>query len=225
MNKRKHMKRTLLSLLAVLLTATLFFACSGGSASNAKWEKLKSEFKDNGKNEPYSQQVPLDQMDFSTYDQYLPDAVAAIKNDLQRSVELPADVNYYASPDDGAKPVLTLKKGTTVFITCEDGMPYNTMYGLTCFPDYKKGWRYGNPFVKDDFTYEDALAMSERYYVKTSELEQVAAAYYKANEKAFQQEQTSEQYVTGVIQTKDLFLYTGGVFCSPEFAGFFGTDY
>ena len=208
----------------LLLICVSLTGCTSGSATDPKWEKLKAAFKDNGKNEPYSQQIPLNQMDFSVYDKYFPKNFSLQKVYLQRSISLPADINYYSSPDDNAKPVLTLKKGTAVFITPSDDMPYCKIYGLYCFPDYKKGWRYGIPFVTHDFTNSDALAMKDAYYVKTDELKPIAAAYYDANSKPFSHE-TSAQYVIGAIQDIDLILYTGGCFCSPEFSGFFGTDY
>ena len=224
--KKALAKKMFLSFLSgLLLICVSLTGCTSGSATDPKWEKLKAAFKDNGKNEPYSQQIPLNQMDFSVYDKYFPHASTAGYNpNIQRSIPLPADINYYSSPDDNAKPVLTLKKGTVIFMTPSDYRPYCEMYGLHCFPDYKKGWRYGIPFVTHDFTASDLLAMKDAYYVKTDELKPIAAAYYDANSKPFS-EQTSAQFVIGTIQDRDYSLYTGGCFCSPEFSGFYGTDY
>jgi hypothetical protein len=158
------------------------------------------------------------------YDKYFPHAIAAIKIPIQHSITLTADINYYSSPDDNTKPVLTLKKGTVIVVSPSADAPYFEMYGLHCFPDYKKGWRYGNPFVTQDFTNKNSYATFDSYYVKTDDLKSVAAAFYEANSKPFSM-QTSAQYVIGVIQYMDLVLYNGGCFCSPEFSGYFGTDY
>ena len=87
---------------AVLIFAALFVlsACQASSVGLSSISRIREEFEDNGKNEPYSQQIPLEEMDFSVYNQYVNLPKAAIQDNSPKKMELPGDVSYYKSPED-----------------------------------------------------------------------------------------------------------------------------
>ena len=177
---------------------------------NCMPNEYEKTFVDNGKNEPYAQGVPLHEMDFEAYEDYFLNATTALGYNYTREIELPCDVNYYASKED-SKPVLTLKKGTTVYVMSSNGIvPIG--YGFQCWPDYEKGWRYGYTFLKADFRFIPDGA--EMYYVKSNELEKVVGAFYKANQKKLKNYYRESQYKKLVTQYIDESLYLGGAYLS-----------
>ena len=114
----------------------------------------KRDFVSNHKAEPYFLNIPLDVMDFSTYDDYFCKKQALIDPNYTKHISLPCDIHYYAMKDD-TEPVLMLSEGTTVYILPGDTYMFPTIgYGLQCWPDYKNGWRYGHPFLTSDTTYD-----------------------------------------------------------------------
>ena len=73
-----------------------------------------ADFLDNGRDEPYSQNEPLHEMDFEMYRKYLPmDALG--NSNLEWMIPLPFDVDYYTSKED-TYPALTLEEGTVICI-------------------------------------------------------------------------------------------------------------
>ena len=142
---------------------------SGGHA------RLEANFQDNGMDEPYSQGTPLDEMDFRVYEHYLPQAMAVDSQDvtMTSTVILPCDVVYYRSKED-TEPALTLEKGTEVvydyfYYRGESWRwDYDYGYGACCWPDYEQEWRYGYPFVTNNFSGD--LEDTEMYYVRGKEL-------------------------------------------------------
>ncbi len=176
----------------------------------------KKNFKPNRFNQPYSRGVPLDEMDLSRYRTYL-GKVAAPQVEVDPSIKtinLPCDVEYYRSKSD-KQPVLTLKKGTTVYVYDDRGdAPIG--YGMSCWPDYDSKWRYGYPFSTSELTDYSCESM---YFVKSKQLKSVAKAHYKFNKDKYLNRgvrMTSSLYVKNVTRKIDLGLYFAGAFCAPH---------
>jgi len=153
-------------------------------------------------------------MDFDEYGYYFKKQLTApVGLDVYRTSNktiLPCDVEYYALKDD-SEPILTLKKGTEVCICSEkEGIPIG--YGLKCWPDYEKGWRYGYAFLTEDF--EDLPENAQMYYVKSKQLEKVAIERYKDNKDVHGKFQTEKEYVQNVTQEIDRVLYLNGAYLS-----------
>ncbi len=185
---------------------------------NAYRQQMLANFKDNGKDEPYANRVPLHEMDFSVYDKYFPQATAPILVKYERKITLPCDVEYYSAKEDSV-PAVILPKGTEVYIFPQDGGPFFIHgYGVRCWPDYEKGWRYGIPFLTFDASRLEDVYQDEEipmYYVKTRQLEKVAEKFYENNPSAAVRIRKSE-YVKRAIRSIDQFLYDNGAFLSEE---------
>lgn len=123
---------------AVLISAAVFVlsACQTSSGGSLSVSRIREEFEDNGKNEPYSQQIPLEEMDFSVYNQYVNIPKAAIQSNSPKKMELPGDVSYYKSPED-QEPSVVLKKGTVIYINSSLGLEAG--YGMRGWPAYQEG--------------------------------------------------------------------------------------
>ena len=93
-------------------------------------------------------------------------------------MELPDDLHYYASPDDKV-PVLTLPKGTMVYLSNQFAFQPNIGYGLLSFPTDRAGWRLAHPFWT-----EDNRSLQGPYYVKLHELMKVASERYDIDREA-----------------------------------------
>ncbi len=200
-------------------------------------------FVDNGLGELYSQGVPVDEMDLLTFGKYFGKMYPLPDDGLRyvKTVALPCDVHYYAHPGDWW-PVLTLKKGQEVYVLSANGWlddfvdNYDVGYGPRCWPDYRKGWRYGQPFATDD-SHVDAWFSEDpapKYYVKTEELEAVVGAFYDVNEEIVlkktewfdmlskdfaecpYEEPSRERFVWCVTRYIDERLFQGGAFCSKD---------
>jgi hypothetical protein len=162
--------------------------------------------------QPYKLKTPLHEMDFDEYGYYFKTLTAPVGLDysISNKTVLPCDVEYYALQDD-SEPILTLKKGTEVCISSEKGeIPIG--YGLKCWPDYEKGWRYGYAFLSEDF--EDLSENAQKYYVKSKQLEKVAIERYKNNKDVYGIFQTEKEYVQSVTQEIDEVLYFNGAYLS-----------
>lgn len=174
--------------------------------------EYEKNFVDNGANKPYAQKIPLHEMDFEEYSYYFPNAHNLLGCNYDREIELPCDVNYYTLKDD-SEPILTLKKGTKVYIMSTDYViPIG--YGWRCWPDYDEGWRYGYAFTTEDF--KNFAKDSEMYYVKSAQLEEVAGAFYKANKESLGNYYTEKQYKKSVILYIDKKLCSNGAYLSDE---------
>ena len=200
------LRRALAFSLAFCLLIT---GCQGKSRST-----LKEEFVDNGRNLPYSQNIPLSEMDFAWYRLYLPVGTTAYHYGFVRKLALPCDIEYYRSKEDSS-PTHTLTKGTEIYILPADDNWQTIGYGMICWPDYEEGWRYGYPFTTTDFSSLDSLPKTQpTYYVKTEQLLAVAEAFYKANNEIFSS--AIDAYSIAVVLFIDIQLYKKGVFCSPD---------
>ena len=177
-------------------------------------EYPKSEFEYNKWDEPYSQGVPLDEMNFNAYRDYveLPEALIEFA-DFVKEIELPCDVRYYAHKED-SEPIIVLEKGLSVYVIPANRQYFGPGYGLECWPDYQKGWRYGQPFAMDESGTSSYDA--QKYYVRTSELEAVAKAFYQANSRLYRGQVSAARYALVVTREIDVRLYKSGAFCSEE---------
>ncbi len=199
-----------LSLGAVAAVATALVLVNRG---NGQW----SHFADNGKGEPYSRGTALSDTDFQVYRPYF-DMPVGEGADYRwaREVTLPGDIRYYAEKD--GEPVLTLKKGTRVTVLPPDKAAFDVDtvgYGLMCWPDYEKGWRYGQPFRTDGGAVE--YMAGPAYYVKTSDLEETAKAYWREVVNSDPSVTVpAGVYVENTVELIDQTLYACGVFDSPE---------
>lgn len=203
MKKKKRMAE-----LFVILPMIIFMLTACGSADYKT--EAEENFMDNGKDEPYACQIPLDEMDFHVYDDYFPKATAMILLNYDRKLSLPCDVEYYDSKENPV-PILTLEKGTQVYVLPDDDRTIPG-YGMCCWPDYEEGWRYGNPFLTTDFTYiGEEYPM---YYVKSAQLEKVVEVFYDNNLDSFGSSYRKEDYVRRTTQYIDQILYDNGAFIS-----------
>lgn len=172
----------------------------------------QKNFTDNQKQEPYSLRIPLEKMDFDVYKDYFTTISAPIEYNYTQSIILPCDVEYYNSKKS-QNPILTLKKGTKIYVIEESGnSPIG--YGLVCWPDYENGWRYGSPFLTENVVVDCGdLPM---YFVKSKQLKAVAKSFYNANIKIFGRSVTASEFSELYTSYIDRILYDKGVFCAPK---------
>lgn len=109
---------------------------------NNKYENEYSKnFVDNKKGEPYSLKIPLDEIDFSVYADCFQNVFELIAYNYTKKIILPCDVEYYEHKSD-TKPIYVIEKGRAVYIVSENINSFPIGYGLRCWPDYEKEWRY-----------------------------------------------------------------------------------
>lgn len=144
---------------------------------------------------------------------------------------LPIDVHYYSSPDASGEPALTVAKGTEVAVYFGELGHGETDYveagyGFCCFPDYEKGWRYGIPFTAEDLSQNVSVDWEEnatRYYVQTSELDEVARVYVEENKDSPAIQEMIEviggkdEFIHWLVRSCDHFMENGGFFDSPDY--------
>ena len=235
--------------LLIPVCALVVIACAVGVFFLTRQEEsepaLLADFVDNGLGEPYSQNVPVDEMRFLDYGKYFGKMYTLLDDGMRfvKTVALPCDVHYYAHPGDWW-PVLTLKKGQEVYVLSFYGWlddfvdNYDLGYGPRCWPDYREGWRYGQPFATDDSHVDAIFGDDPKYYVKTEELEAVVGAFYDVNEDIvekkslfgdgftmfskdfsecpYDEDDTRERFVWCVTRYIDERLFQNGVFCSRD---------
>ena len=207
------MKRSIKFGVAVLIISLLTVFLAGCRDAHAELEK---NFQDNGKGEPYSQKVPLSEMDFTPYMEAIFNkmVIAAGSPNYTREIVLPCDVEYYTAKTDKT-PAVTLEKGTTVYVLPSDDPDFTIGYGMQCWPDYEKGWRYGQPFYKEEFKYGMMSRYGQPwYYVKSKQLEAVAREFCLVNN--FYKSRNPYSPEKAMIEFIDRALYEYGAFCSPE---------
>lgn len=208
------MKRSTKLVAVALIISLLTFFLTSCQDAHAELEK---NFQDNGKGEPYSQKIPLSEMDFSPYvaELFTVMTIAPIAHNYTREIVLPCDVEYYTAKTDKT-PAVTLEKGTTVYVLPSDEPEFPTVgYGMQCWPDYEKGWRYGQPFYKEEFKYGMMSRYGQPwYYVKSNQLEAVAREFCLVNN--FYKSRNPYSPEKAGIEFIDRALYEYGAFCSPE---------
>ena len=207
MSKYKFMVKTML----ILIVGVIFLTSCGANGRN---QQMLENFKDNGRDEPYVNKIPLNEMDFSVYDKYF--LYAPIEYNYERKITLPCDVEYYSTKED-SDPALILAKGTEVYVLPE-GSSIIRGYGVQCWPDYEKGWRYGTPFLSFDFASLEDVYQDEEipmYYVKTEQLERIAEEFYETNPSIVNTIRKAE-FVKRTIRHIDQILYDNGAFLSEE---------
>lgn len=181
----------------------------------------------------YHEEVPLTEIPWYILKRYAELAVALPEHgepDPSGRLTLPIDVHYYTSPDTSGEPALTLAKGTEVAAFSASGELYVTYidigYGYCCFPDYKKGWRYGIPFTTEDLSHgvgRDWENKADKYYVQTSELEAMAQAFWEANQDSPQIQATTENkggkegFVHWLVRLPDELMEKLGYFDAPDY--------
>jgi len=175
----------------------------------------RKNFIANSENEPYAQGIPLDEMNFKVYARYLDTPRTLTLCEYVKEIELPCDVHYYGQKED-RDPVLTQEKGTRIYVLPSDQRDFEYCligYGIECWPDYQKGWRYGKPFLSGDgVTPEDEVPA---YFVRTEELEAVAKVFYQENKKYFR-EFSAAGFAKWSTRTVDRALFKAGAFCSED---------
>ena len=135
----------------------------------------------------YLRKVPMEEMDFASYDARIKVIQAAAESNSVQKLTLPFDLTYYRRSGDQKIPAYTLKKGTEIALTLgENSAVFG--YGLTSFPTYEKGWRYAVPFAvvgeEDSIPIKgslDVLSQDEYdyYYVRLRDLYRIAAAHFR----------------------------------------------
>lgn len=177
----------------------------------------------------YDEGTPLSQAEPYELARVVPQAMALLSYEQPenaRFFELPEDLHYYSQPDASGEPAATIPKGTvvTLYESSEGTFGDKMEYGLCCYPDYQKGWRYGQMFVtgeKEGKEFSDALAECPSYYVQTKDLETIAAAFYDLHKEDvgyMRQFHGKDDFVYRGVRIIDQYLYNGGYFLSPDFA-------
>lgn len=172
----------------------------------------------------YDEGTPLSQAEPYELARVVPQAMALLSYEQPenaRFFELPEDLHYYSQPDASGEPAATIPKGTvvTLYESSEGTFGDKMEYGLCCYPDYQKGWRYGQMFVtgeKEGKEFSDALAECPSYYVET-----IAAAFYDLHKEDvgyMRQFHGKDDFVYRGVRIIDQYLYNGGYFLSPDFA-------
>lgn len=200
----KRRSKILIIVLAVVLVA----AVTAGVAWRQYFRPYSpAKFRPNKWNEPYSQHIPLTEMNLGAYDYYFRYVTGTEFPDMTETIALPCDVRYYANPGD-AEPVLTLTKGTNVHV----GLYNENGSSINCWPDYQKGWRYGTPLAAEGSTEDTAM-----YFVRTADLKKVAKAFVDINWDALSSYYNFKaKAISSLVLTIDHTLYQAGCFDSPD---------
>ena len=201
--------------LLIRICVILFIILSVGIVWWLQYTKhqYRNLYIDSGKITPYSERVPLDEIDLDTY-WYVHGYSTLLLYDYAELIEAPCDIEYYLKKDD-TKPALTIKKGTPIYVLPEDKDFSSTIgYGLVCWPDYEDKWRYGYPFLTESTEY--APETYTNYYVKKTQLQKIAKVFYKENQKQFRGYRSAPIFADMIIRNIDWSLYRKGIFCAPE---------
>ena len=203
------MKKQFLRTVSVLLFMAVLLPLA--SCKSEGQSALRQEFADNVKNQPYSQKVPLQEIDFDIYKQKYFNSWAAATHTQDYKMVLQSDIEYYETKND-PEPALVLKKGTEVYMETVHGPDTLVGYGLWCWPDYEAGWRYGEPFT-DRFVECQYIGTRKKYFVKTEQLIPVADEFYDLNDNSgrYSPEEFRKIHRLGI----DRVLYWEGAVCSP----------
>lgn len=173
----------------------------------------------------YDEKTPLCQVEPNELAQVFPQASTAlgtVQPEDARFLELPVDLHYYSQPDASGEPAATIPKGTVVTLYPQSSFFGDKPgYGLACYPDYQKGWRYGKMFVtgekKDDEEFGNALIECPYYYIQTKELEPVATAFYDLHLEDMNLKKISKQkFIDDSLLYVDHYLFIYGYFFSPD---------
>lgn len=203
----KKKKKLFIVLGALVLLAVIILVI------DSQPNEYERNYEDVNSNKPYSMKEPLHEADLDTYKNYVEVAHTLLGNvNYVRKIELPCDVKYYERKED-SKPALTLKKGTEVYVLAEDNFD-KPGYGWCCWPDYEKGWRYGIPFLTQDF--KEYPKDTKMYYVKLNQLEKVCGAFYDANKDPIAKYLSKKEYIEEHTLKIDERLCFNGFFLSNE---------
>lgn len=237
MKKKSRKKWVILASAAVVVVAAVLVGIFVGKPLWKQHEfqqnrKIQIEQRKLEDSEPlsfYDEGTPLSQAEPYELARVLPQAMALLSYEQPenaRFFELPEDLHYYSQPDASGEPAATIPKGTVVTLYESSEGFFGNMegYGLCCYPDYQKGWRYGQMFVtgeKEDKEFSDALAECPSYYVQTKDLETIAAAFYDLHKEDvgyMKRFHGKDDFVYRGVRIIDQYLYNGGYFLSPDFA-------
>ena len=171
---------------------------------------------------PYQSGVPIEQMDFSVYAPYLDEPVVPVGYSTVFS--LPFDLTYYTEENGVKTPACTLEKGSQV---CWGGPSGGLRpgYGLQTYPTYEKGWRWGRPFTAEEELEERAGEALPWYYVKTEDLNRIAAALADGGsphltELAQKHSVSAGEAAFSLVHSVDTIFYDNGVYLSPDLLEF-----
>ncbi len=237
MKKKSRKKWVILSCVAVVVIAAVLVGFFVGKPLLRQREfeqhrKAQMELRHIEASEPlsfYDEKTPLSQVDPNELARVLPQAMAPIgyeQPENARFLELPEDLHYYSQPDASGEPAATIPKGTVVTLYESSAGFFDSQmgYGLGCYPDYQKGWRYGQMFVteaKEGDAFYQALEDCPYYYVQTKELETIAAAFYDLHKEDvgyLGQFHGKDDFVYRCVRLIDQYLYNDGYFFSPDFS-------
>ena len=237
MKKKSRKKWVILASAAVVVVAAVLVGIFVGKPLWKQHEfqqnrKIQIEQRKLEDSEPlsfYDEGTPLPQVEPYELARVLPQAMALLSYEQPenaRFFELPEDLHYYSQPDASGEPAATIPKGTvvTLYESSEGTFGDKMEYGLCCYPDYQKGWRYGQMFVtgeKEGKEFSDALGECPSYYVQTKDLETIAAAFYDLHKEDvgyMRQFHGKDDFVYRGVRIIDQYLYNGGYFLSPDFA-------
>lgn len=236
MKKKSGKKWVILSCVAVVLVAAVLVGIFVGKPLWKQHEfqqnrQIQIEQRKLDASDPlsfYDEGTPLSQAEPYELARVLPQATAPLgyeQPESARFLELPEDLHYYSQPDASGEPAATIPKGTvvTLYEASAGNFGDKMGYGLVCYPDYQKGWRYGQMFVteaKEGDAFYQALEDCPYYYVQTKDLETIAAAFYdlhKENVGYLGQFHGKDDFVYRGVRTIDQYLYKDGYFLSPDF--------
>ena len=199
--------------LAIVLLLIICVSVAGRIKTN---RQLKAQYTEretySGLQGQYQKQVPMEEMDFSAFNSLFP---MALEGQEAVKISLPADLTYYRRVEGGKEAVMTLKKGTKVLAVHPDFKEI-LGYGISGFPTYEKGWRYAKAFLTE------AGGETDRYYVKTKDLERAAAVFLDSS-RYYQQRQRESgdsrpDFIFRMTRGIDTVLYENGLYFSPDLA-------
>ena len=231
-SKRPALKYVLPVIAALLILTVAFAVVYFGRSEYLHW-CTQEPFKDKTAaleasysfTNPYADQIPLHEMDQQNlkrvWNYIKPAELVSDTGDASEhaTMELPFDLHYYSGKNEH-KPALTLKKGEKIYL----GTNVDGGYGLLCWPDYDKAWRYGIPFQTEAFVYDEIVFTENAgYYVKTDDLVKLYSAVYNQSRKTADELKwmavTNPDYKAFVCSQTvfaiDSYLYTKGLFDSP----------
>jgi hypothetical protein len=166
-------------------------------------------------NSLYREGVPMEEMNPEELFSYSRIATDAAYHGYEPGVTLTFDLEYYDSSEAGAKPVLTLPKGTEIQVGLEPGDPLTLTYGLYGYPTYERGWRYVQPFLRIG----ERLPEAARFcFARTADLERVAHRFAAANPRFFLNHAPASRwdYPYNTVRIFDQDFYRTGTYLSPD---------
>lgn len=215
---KRLLRRCIVGVVIILFCS---FICRMGHALYHN-NQLHTQFSETENISPYQQEVPIEEIDLTVYNDYFPQVFALIDLNLTSNLETPVTLRYYTEiPTKDTAAAFEIAKGTTIIAIPEwstGSQLHDLGYGYTSYPTYERGWRYVRPFLTAGG--EVNVESKQYYYVKLGSLESVLGKVIAEN-KSLQSAGHIKwrSILTGKHTTAryiDNTLYQHGVYLSPD---------